>query len=628
MKFLHRSFTLMAILAVIAGIQSPVALAQSPDPFTLVSVSDSVAIIEPERTSTRPAMDSTLSQLIDIYKTTGTAAAQVFGAARAMVVEGDLVQIVVVAEDDADMKAIRAAITGAGGVLQSAYGNLQQAMAPIGTLEKLAARADVKFIREPKRPIPIVGAQTSEGVAASLANTWHGHSVPRQGEGVKVAVIDGGFSGYATLLGTDLPPTARVTTQDYTSNWPGSSPHGTACAEIVYDMAPGVAHMYLVKIGTDVDLANAITYLIGEGVHVISMSLGWTGGGPGDGTDGGGSSPLYDALNDARTHGIFVATAAGNNRDDMWSGTYSDHPSAPNTHQWPHGSNVNCIGPGEDFSCYNIPAGYTIAASLHWNSWPSGPEDYDLYLLRWNGSAWAVVASSTNRQTTGAAPEEYISYATTSAASPYGFLVFNYSTSGPGCFRLILSHSLGASLDEQVNTRTLIFPADSPDAMSVAAVDVTSYAQEPYSSEGPRFGAGGACSGATAIKPDIAAYANVSTVSYGVGVFNGTSAATPHVAGAAVLYTGAYSATLGGGSPPTPAQIQTYLENNATDLGAVGKDTLYGAGRVTMGSLGPNALSLARLKAQSGLLFVAGLCAAVAAITGPRVTRRRKRTLD
>jgi hypothetical protein len=631
MKYSHRIFMAITMLLILIGLNGPGVLSQEAQPFATMAVSDTI-IGGSQRTSTRPGLDSALSQLLDAYEAEGLDAAQSLSEQSTMMVEGDQVQVIVVGESDADMEAIRAVIAGAGGSLQSAYENFQQAMVPIGTLESLTGRADVTLVREPYRPImlePEVGAQTTEGVAASLADTWHTHTVPRRGEGVKVAVIDGGFDGYDALLGTDLPAATQVITRDYTSDWPGTSIiHGTACAEIVYDMAYGVDTMYLVKIATDADFASAISYLIGQGVHVISMSLGWTAAGPGDGTDGGGSSsPLYTALTSARSNGIFVATAAGNNRENMWSGTYND---GGGWHDWDGaGQQVNYYGDGTG-SAWVIPAGTNLSTSLHWDAWSGTPQDYDLELYYYDGvTPWVYVTGSYNNQTTGAAPQEYIGV-TAPVAAPYGYVVWDTSTTRACCIRLITSHT-NPDIDERVTSRTLVFPADSLDAMAVAAVDVTSpYPQESYSSEGPRFGPGGTCTGATAVKPDIAAYANVSTVSYGVGGFNGTSAATPHVAGAAVLYMGAYSATWGSGTPPTPAQTQTYLENNATDLGAAGKDTLYGAGRLTLGSLGTNAFSLAGMGVQSSAvpLILVAACVVVGTTTTLWFTRKRRRKIN
>jgi len=59
--------------------------------------------------------------------------------------------------------------------------------------------------------------------------------------------------------------------------------------------------------------------------------------------------------------------------------------------------------------------------------------------------------------------------------------------------------------------------------------------------------------------------------------FAGTSAAAPHVAGAVVLVKQAYPSY-------TPDQLQQFLEGNADDLGAAGKDNVYGAGVVRLPS--------------------------------------------
>jgi hypothetical protein len=79
------------------------------------------------------------------------------------------------------------------------------------------------------------------------------------------------------------------------------------------------------------------------------------------------------------------------------------------------------------------------------------------------------------------------------------------------------------------------------------------------------------------VKPDLAGYANVSTWSYGTGRFNGTSAAAPHVAGAAALVRSGYSSYSG-------AQVRHYLESNAIDMGQSGKDNDHGHGRLRLGA--------------------------------------------
>ncbi|MGQ9627537.1 MAG: S8 family serine peptidase [Anaerolineae bacterium] len=548
---------------------TPTAIApEEPSEWITTTVEITVAPEGPPRPPKgNPKLDSSLNQLLEAYRQEGLGGAQTFATSRDMVLRDERVQVVIVTTEEA-LSEVREAVEAVGGEPQLHYQNLLQALVPVGELEALAGRPDVQIIREPRRAIPLapmqVGSQTTEGVAASGASAWH--AAGYNGTGVRVAVIDAGFTGYSGLLGTDLP--SSVTTYDWTGTGILGTKHGTACAEVVYDMAPG-ATMYLHKVGTDVELGNAVNKAIADGVKVISMSLGWVLDGPGDGTGN-----LANIVNNARSNGIFYATAAGNEAEVSWHGTYTDNDS-DTAHEWnAGGQEINFFGPG-DGSAYTIPAGYPIVCGLHWDDWTAVTQDYDLELYRWTGSSWSLVAGSYNDQAgTYPTPEEFIDvYAPYSA--PYGVVVWKYSATRNVCLRLICPKMGG--LDERVPARSLTFPADSPNAITVGAVNVISpYILEPYSSRGPTFGSGGVCSGGST-NPDIASYANVSTVSYGARVFNGTSAATPHVAGAAALVKDAYPGY-------TAAQLQSFLESRAIDMGTAGKDNLYGSGRLHLGT--------------------------------------------
>ena len=220
-----------------------------------------------------------------------------------------------------------------------------------------------------------------------------------------------------------------------------------------------------------------------------------------------------------------------------------------------------------------------MSVFLRWNDWSAVNQDYDLYLLRWDGSTWTTIASSVNYQNGGAGqtPTEYVTAVTSGDATPYGFVITRYDSNRAVNFE-VFAPNPGARLDEILHARSLANLADAPHALTVAALDVVApYPQEPYSSEGPTNGPGGAETGGFT-KPDLTGFANVSTESYGVtDKFNGTSAAVPHVSGAAALVLGAYPAY-------SPSQIQTFLEGRAVDMGPAGMDTVYGHGRLHLGA--------------------------------------------
>jgi hypothetical protein len=512
-----------------------------------------------------PKLESSLNQLLETHRREGLAGAQAFAKTHTMMLDDHRVQVVIETIQGA-ISDLKKAVEALGGEYQTHYETLLQALVPIDALESLAGRPDVQVVREPRRPIPVApvmaGTVDTEGLGASNASAWH--VAGYNGSGVRVAVIDGGFTDYASLLGTDLP--ASVTTYDWTGTGIGGSYHGAACAEIVYDMAPGVI-MDLHKIGTDVELGNAVNQAIADGVDIISMSLIWLLNGPGDGT-----GSLADIVNNARSNGIFYATAAGNNAEHCWSGTYND--SGFDTHWWASGQDINYFGPGNG-DAWIVPKDFPIAVALHWDDWTVVNQDYDMELYYWNGASWQFVEGSYNDQAGGyPTPEEYIEV-DAPVEAPYGVVVRRTSSTRDVCLRLNASHH-GPDLDERVPERSLMFPADSPDAITVGAVDVSSpYPLESYSSQGPAFGPGGTCYGGST-RPDIAAYANVSTVSYGVRGFAGTSAATPHVAGVAALVKDAFPGY-------SVDQLQDFLEGRALNLGSPGKDNQYGSGRLWLG---------------------------------------------
>jgi hypothetical protein len=128
-------------------------------------------------------------------------------------------------------------------------------------------------------------------------------------------------------------------------------------------------------------------------------------------------------------------------------------------------------------------------------------------------------------------------------------------------------------MQHHIPARSITDPATSPLVTAVGAVCWSNNTIRSYSSRGPTIDG--------TIKPDLAGPDGVSNGTYGNtgncnGGFTGTSASSPHVAGAAALLRQAYPAA-------TVADLYELLLGLTVDAGTAGPDNDYGEGILALG---------------------------------------------
>jgi hypothetical protein len=474
-------------------------------------------------------------------------------------VGGRMVRVIV--ESTGPRSRAVSAVRAVGGAVEAEYENLVQAVVAPGMLERLAADPAVDYVREPLRSEG--SAVTDEGVAVSGATVWQASSIA--GHGLKVGIVDSTFTGYQTRQAQgDLP--ADLTVVDLCNGQVTSQndPHGAAVAEIVYEMAPGI-QLYLLCYDTDVQYGQAKDYAKANGISLIVSSISWLNTGRGDGS--GGPSTINGIVADARANGILWVNSAGNYAQRHYSATFTD-PDVDGAHNYT---------PTDEGNTIFLNVNQRSCVFLRWDSWPTTNQDFDLRLVR--SGTTEVVASSSTRQTGAQSPRESFCYTnTTGTAQNFFIVVLKFSATTNPFFELF---TFGSSpvFEYQVAAGSIAEPASSPNVMGVGAICWQNDRRETYSSQGPTIDG--------RIKPDIAGQSVVSSGSFGPfiscpaaangqGGFNGTSAASPHVGGAAALVKWANPSF-------TAAQVQAFLEGRATDLDTPGKDNLFGAGKLQLG---------------------------------------------
>lgn len=461
--------------------------------------------------------------------------------------------------------AVEAAVVEGGGRVEAAAGARLQVRASGALILQLAGREDVLFIRPVRRALKRGHGTAGPDLPVTLPpvpGLKELHDAGITGRGVKIGVVDGGFYGYRSLLGSALPASVHVKGFRHDGCGIDSCPseeHGTAVAELIHQVAPD-AELYLAAVQTDIEFEQAVKWLEDRGVAVVNGSIGFVGCGPED-----GQSQCSLVAAGLREAGILPVFAAGNDALNHWQGLAQDRD----------GDGLLETNASAEFILFQVARRGPVEVVADWDDWgpdptlPASDQDIDIYIFSLDlaTGAFRQVAAGEDEQAglPGEEPVERVDF----VASPdliYAVVLKDYSTTRPFLVDVTVEGEWVAGVWPDVPRGSIISPADSPAVVAVGAATENGVIH-PYSAQGPLWNG--------YLKPDLTAPSGLSTQTYGQGGFFGTSASAPVVAG------------LGGLLRQThpdwgPDRLQAALEMWATDIGPPGQDSRSGMGLVSV----------------------------------------------
>jgi subtilisin family serine protease len=420
--------------------------------------------------------------------------------------------------------------------LTGKYENILVAQVNSPQILQLSELEFVEKIGVPHRAV-VRAHDISEGVFFSKAENLP--KVGIDGEGVAVAIIDDSFFLNNPEIQSNIVSSQLIDSEGFcggsiSCGMPVGGSHGTAVAETIVDMAPGV-DLHLYAIGNDVDFNNAMIDAFSKNVDIINISLGFPllGGNNGDYRDG--TSSVAQKVNSARNVGILPVVSIGNQGLSHWQGTYSastvtpasigldffgDYQSVMNFQPNANGIQKACLPVTDNGDIY-------VAS---WDAWPSTFQDYDFFLF--DSSMSTVIDFSIFPQSDNdLGPLEPLELIFPGDPEGNACLVLASFSSNQNHFFHIDAESNTVDPSLNVRSGSLDTPADAWGSFSVGAVNWTIDEIEEFSSSGPTDDGRN--------KPEICGPDNTLThqtdIDSGLNPFLGTSVSAAHVSGGASL---------------------------------------------------------------------------------------------
>ena len=456
-----------------------------------------------------------------------------------------------------------------------------QGWIPMTQLETVAALAFVRRVTAPTYGHLNRGSVTTEGDAVLRANVLR--QIGFDGSGAKVGVISDGANNRAEAAASgDLPDDITVI-GSCEPNGSITCNEGTAMLEIIHDLAPGAElAIGALQIGSGTSLAfidRVESLATSFDADIIVDDIGFFREPYFE--DG----PVAQTVKQAVDDGVLYASSAGNSARTHYE---SDFMVTAFRSLQVHDFGAAAGQASDATMDVLVGAGGLAAATLQWSdAFGSSGNDYDLFIL--DESENTIVSLGGNDiQDGNDDPLESAFWINESNATVRVKIVVVQISGESRRLEMLLQGEIRIE-EYQVPEGSVVGHAAVSGVFATAAANArTPDSIEPFSSRGPAEIFHPARE--TRPKPDVTAVDGVSVT--GVGGFAtrffGTSAAAPHVAGvAALLFEAARSATAD--------EIGDALTASAVDLGPVGPDSTFGAGRIDalaasqeFGNLPPN----------------------------------------